>query len=196
MKNNKNKKKTKISSTEYTWPWQLVWVRDEPDDPLDIKMPYSFMLVGPRKFYYLKFAEEREKKTWFEKIQKQVKANLSEENSDEADPQKRYCSYYKFPGKYEAEYDGWWLFGRLHGQGSFKIMDNVYKGDFEYDRKSGTGTFSSVSGEVYHGDWKEDRPSMFLFLLYHYFVICSGLKKISKIFYISISLQFMIFLFL
>lgn len=168
LKSSKNKKKTNVASTEYTWPLQLVWLKDEPDDPLDPKMPYSFMLVGPRKFYYVKFAEQNEKKQWFDKIQKQIKATMTEDvvGSDEQD---RFC-YYKFPGKYDAEYEGWWRFGRLHGEGSFKIMDNVYKGSFEYDRKSGHGIFSSVAGDVYSGDWKEDRPSIYiLFFIFFFF---------------------------
>ena len=28
LKNTKNKKKTNVSSTEYTWPLQLVWIKD------------------------------------------------------------------------------------------------------------------------------------------------------------------------
>ena len=158
LKSNKNKRKTNVASTEHTWPLQLVWLKDEPDDPLDPKMPFSFMLVGPRKFYYVKFAEQREKMQWYDKIQNQIKSTITADDVGEKE-EDRHC-YYKFPGKYDAEYEGWWRFGRLHGEGSFKIMGNVYKGSFEFDRKSGTGTFSSVSGEVYHGEWKEDRPSM------------------------------------
>merc|ERR1712137_1425581 len=157
LKSTKNKRTTDVSSTEYTWPLQLVWIKDQPDDPLDPKMPYNFMLVGPRKFYYVKFAEESEKKLWFNRIKKQVESTLTEENSPDADHMERFC-YYEFPGKYDAEYEGWWRFGRLHGTGTFKIMGNVYNGDFEFDRKTGTGTFSSLAGEVYQGDWSADRP--------------------------------------
>lgn len=31
LKNTKNKKKTNVSSTEYTWPLQLVWIKDNPE---------------------------------------------------------------------------------------------------------------------------------------------------------------------
>jgi hypothetical protein len=153
----KNKRTTDVSTTEYTWPLPLVWVRDEPDDPSDAKMPYNFMLVGPRKVYYVRFAEESEKRLWFGKIQKQVESTLTAENCLDSERLTRYC-YYKLHGKRDGEYEGWWSFGRLHGQGVFKTRGNVYKGEFEFDRKVGTGTFSSISGEVYQGDWVADRP--------------------------------------
>ena len=130
------------------------------------------MLVGPRKSYTLHFPEgvdgQQEKQLWVTKITDTVSKVLNEENAP--DEVNRFGQY-KFPDKQGGEYEGWWRFGKIHGQGTFKIFGNTYTGDWEYNRKSGIGTFVSVTGEVYHGEWKDDKPRLiffrFLFLFYY-----------------------------
>lgn len=164
LKSTKSKRRTNVSSTKYTWPLELVWIQDNPEpDPLDPKMPHSFLLVGPRKTYHVRFADEAEKREWMGKISSTVKKVLNEENAP--DDVHRHGSYV-FPDKQGGEYDGWWKFGRIHGQGTFKIYGNTYTGEWEYNRKCGQGTFESVTTDVYHGTWKDDRPNGYGQLLY------------------------------
>ena len=120
-------------------------------------MPHSLKLIGPRKTYTLRFETESEKKEWINKIQSCVSKVLNESNAP--DEENRF-GHYKFPEKFGAEYEGWWKVGKIHGQGTLRILDNVYTGEWADDRKCGLGTYQSVCGEVYHGDWKDDRPRM------------------------------------
>merc|ERR1712137_644459 len=77
LKSTKNKKKTNVSSTEYTWPLQLVWVQDNTEpDPMDVKMPHTFKLLGPRKTYILRFADVKDKNNWYQKIKSTVEKQL------------------------------------------------------------------------------------------------------------------------
>jgi len=156
LKSTKSKKKTNVSSTEYTWPLQLVWVKDNPElDPSDPKMPHSFRLVGPRKSYTLRFADYGEKNGWVTKIRDTVKKQLTDEIAP--DESQRFGSY-KFPDKHGPEYEGWWNFGQIHGHGTFKVFGNTYIGEWEYNSKHGVGSFHSVTGAEYHGQWENDRP--------------------------------------
>merc|ERR1712000_47177 len=156
LKSSKSKKRTNVSSTEYTWPLQLVWLKDNQElDPSDPKMPYTFMLVGPRKSYTLRFAESSEKREWLQKIKDTVDKQL---NTEIAPDDVRRFGTYKFPDKHGPEYEGWWNTGRIHGHGTFKVFGNTYIGEWEYNRKHGTGSFHSVTGAEYHGQWADDRP--------------------------------------
>lgn len=164
LKSSKSKKRTNVSSTEYTWPLQLVWLKDNEElDPSDPKMPHTFMLVGPRKSYTLRFSDVLEKREWYNKIKETVNKQLNEEIAP--DDVKRFGTY-KFPDKHGPEYEGWWNTGRIHGHGTFKVFGNTYIGEWEYNRKHGTGSFHSVTGAEYHGQWKDDRPHGMGDLLY------------------------------
>lgn len=155
LKSNKSKR-TNVASTEYTWPLQLVWLKDNKEtDTNDTKMPYSFMLVGPGKVYTARFADITEKRSWYKRIEEAVAQVLTEENAP--DDVHRY-SHYRFPNG-GGDYEGWWRFGRIHGEGVFKFFGNKYSGEWEYNRKHGTGTFELVTGEVYQGEWVDDMPN-------------------------------------
>lgn len=58
----------------------------------------------------------------------------------------------------EGMYEGWWVNGRPHGQGSFALFGNEYTGEWREGMKSGKGTFTYATGEVYEGDWESDVP--------------------------------------
>ncbi len=75
----------------------------------DPKMPYSFILVGPRKTYTVRFVTVDEKVKWMNTIKSAVSKVLNDENAP--DDHHRY-GHYKFP-KEEGEYEGWWKFGRV-----------------------------------------------------------------------------------
>jgi len=151
-------KKRDISSTEYTWPLELIWIKDNKEQDIhDPKMPYSFILVGPRKTYTVRFVTVDEKVKWMNTIKSAVSKVLNDENAP--DDHHRY-GHYKFP-KEEGEYEGWWKFGRIHGDGVFTFFGNKYSGEWEYNCKSGNGTFELVTGEFFHGEWKEDKPHGF-----------------------------------
>jgi hypothetical protein len=156
LKSTKSKKRTNVSSTKYNWPLQLVWLRDIAElDPSDPKMPHSFVLIGPRKSYTLRFADMASKMTWFNKIKETVAKTLTEEIApDDA------CRYgvFRFDEKHGPMYEGWWNMGRIHGLGTYKVFGNTYVGEWEYNRKHGNGTFHSVTGAEYRGQWEEDRP--------------------------------------
>ena len=91
---------------------------------------------------------------------------LNEDNSGE--DQIRFGKY-KFPEKECGEYEGWWKFGKIHGEGVYKFCGNTYTGDWEYNQKSGIGTLECVTGEVFHGEWKDDFPSSFFYLFLSFF---------------------------
>jgi len=125
-------KKTDVASTEYNWPLSLVWLKEEDDDETnDPKFPHSFQLVGPRKTYILKFAELAEKKKWWTDIVEARKSNLNEEIAPD---EVRRKGRYDFP-KEGGMYDGWWSFGRIHGEGTFKFFNNSYSGQWNYNCK-------------------------------------------------------------
>merc|ERR1712137_74407 len=156
LKSTKSKKRTNVASTKYTWPLQLVWLKDNTElDPSDPKMPHSFVLVGPRKSYTLRFADVNEKRTCYTKIKETVDKTLTEEIAP--DDVRRYGTF-KFADKHGPVYEGWWNMGRIHGHGTLKVFGNTYTGEWEYNRKHGFGSFHSVTGAEYTGEWKEDRP--------------------------------------
>ena len=154
----KSKKKTNVASTKYTWPLELVWVKDIPEiETSDTKMPYSFLLVGPRTTHTLRFPDPTEKKKWMKVFEDAIASCLTEENAPDA---KQMCRYgtYEFPDKDRGTYQGWWKFGKIHGQGIYSFYGNKFTGMFEYNQKCGQGTMELSSGEVYNGEWKDDLP--------------------------------------
>jgi len=69
-------------ATNYTWPLELVWLKDiEEEDLQDQRFPWSFVLVGPLKTYTLKFATKEEKMQWINVIRVAVKKALTAENA-------------------------------------------------------------------------------------------------------------------
>eukprot|EP01094_Clydonella_sp_ATCC50884_P006730 TRINITY_DN1593_c0_g2_i1.p1 TRINITY_DN1593_c0_g2~~TRINITY_DN1593_c0_g2_i1.p1 ORF type:complete len:856 (+),score=264.35 TRINITY_DN1593_c0_g2_i1:254-2569(+) len=158
LKTKKSKSKTDVASTEYTWPLQLIWIEDEPEEDLtDQRMPYAFYLIGPRKSYVLKFPTLAEKHQWMDAMKSAIKKVLNEDNAPD---ETRRLGSYKFP-KEGGEYTGWWDKGRIHGEGMFKFFGNKYNGEWSYNTKCGIGTFDCVSGERYFGQWEDDRPNGF-----------------------------------
>ena len=158
LTNTKSKKKTNVASTKHTWPLELVWVKDIPEiEPSDTKFPYSFLLVGPRTTYTLRFPDPTDKGKWMKVISDAIASCLTEENSPDA---KRMCRYgtYEFPDKDRGSYTGWWKFGKIHGQGIYQFHGNKFTGQFEYNQKCGSGVMELCSGECFQGEWKEDLP--------------------------------------
>ena len=152
---------------ELSWPLALVWLQDNKDlDQQDPKNPYTFHLIGPEKCYLLRFPELHEKMTWLNRITDAVSKVLTDDNSaDDGIRKERY----KFPDKECGEYTGWWKYGKIHGEGVYKFCGNTYTGDFVFNKKEGTGTMECVTGEVFHGDWVNDLPSLYLFYYYYYY---------------------------
>ena len=109
----------------------------------------------------MRFAELHEKMTWQNRIRDAIDKKLNTENSGEDGI--RYGTY-KYPDKDAGEYEGWWKFGKIHGEGVYKFCGNVYTGTWIFNKKEGTGTMECVTGEVYHGEWVDDKPSKFIFL--------------------------------
>jgi hypothetical protein len=164
LKSTKSKKKTNVASAENSWPLELVWVKDIPEiDPTDSKMPYTFLLVGPRQTFTLKFGDKHERDQWMNKIRNTVTAILTEENAPE--DLVRYGAY-EFPEKERGSYRGFWKFGRIHGQGVYTFYGNTYTGQFNYNKKDGSGTMICFSGDSYIGEWKDDLPRKFFFCPY------------------------------
>lgn len=191
LKSTKSKKKTNVASTEYTWPLELVWVKDIPAlESTDPKMPYSFMLVGPREVYTLRFENPTEKFNWMKQISDSFQKCLTSENSPDKKQMIRYGSY-TFPDKDRGSYKGWWKFGRIHGEGVYTFESNTYTGQFEYNMKSGTGTMELCTGDIYHGEWKDDMPRLlfllpFPFLSFPLFLVSSlPLPPLSSFFFSS-----------
>ena len=53
LKTKKSKSKTDVASTEYTWPLELIWIEDEPEEdpmgtPMGLLLPRMLRLYGGR----------------------------------------------------------------------------------------------------------------------------------------------------
>jgi len=152
----KTNRKGATKSSELTWPLALVWIEDIIElDKEDPRNPYCFALMGPEKSYTLRFAEIHEKMTWMNRIRDSSARNLDDDNSGE-DGVRR--GKYKFPDKESGEFEGWWKYGKIHGEGVYKFCGNTYTGSWTYNQKEGVGTMECVSGEIYHGEWAADKP--------------------------------------
>jgi len=79
LKTSKSKTKTNVASAKYTWPLQLVWLKDEKEDSGEPKLPHSFTLVGPLKNYNLRFPDFSAKQKWFTAIKDAVQKVLTPE---------------------------------------------------------------------------------------------------------------------
>ncbi|OLP95879.1 Phosphatidylinositol 4-phosphate 5-kinase 6 [Symbiodinium microadriaticum] len=57
----------------------------------------------------------------------------------------------------DATYEGGWLNGQKHGQGSLTLKDgSKYVGQFKNDKKDGSGVYHYPSGAKYTGQWVND----------------------------------------
>ena len=112
------------------------------------------MLVGPQKVYHLKFPDVSDKNLWLKRFRDSINKAIEGKNQTDT---VRYGKY-KFP-RGGGEYEGWWKFGRIHGEGIFTFFGNKYSGQWEYNFKNGIGTQEFLTGEVYHGEWKDNQPS-------------------------------------
>jgi len=137
------------------------------------KFPHSFVLIGPLKQYLLRFASLQDKHTWMGNFNSAIKKVINDEIAP--DENRRYGCY-RFP-KEEGEYAGWWLRGKIHGDGVFSFFNNRYSGEWENNRKCGTGSFECVTGETYFGQWAEDRPEGFGTFKYQNGDIYEGMWK-------------------
>lgn len=55
-------------------------------------------------------------------------------------------------------YDGEWLNGYYHGQGTYTFADGrKYVGSWKDDKKHGQGTFAWANGDKYEGSWQSDK---------------------------------------
>lgn len=71
---------------------------------------------------------------------------------------------YNFAGSYEI-YEGQWMLGQHHGQGEYKIFDDVqkkeetiYKGTFSYGSYCGQGELNLLNGLSYVGTFDNSCP--------------------------------------
>jgi hypothetical protein len=131
LKTSKSKSKTNVASAKYTWPLQLVWLKEEKDDVSEPKLPCSFTLVGPLKNYNLRFPDGSTKQKWYGLIRDAAQKVLTPEIAP--DEQTRFGAY-EFPNE-KGKYEGWWTFGRVC---SSRFCDNVGDGDVDVDVDDGT----------------------------------------------------------
>jgi len=65
-----------------------------------------------------------------------------------------------FTFKSGAVYEGEWLGGFRHGQGTQLWVDGAcYDGQWAENRAHGLGKFTHVDGDVYEGDWANDKAN-------------------------------------
>ena len=61
-----------------------------------------------------------------------------------------------------SEYDGEWMGGLRHGQGTMKYPDGArYVGNWSYNMASGKGKFFHVGGDLYDGNWANSKANGF-----------------------------------
>lgn len=59
-----------------------------------------------------------------------------------------------------SEYDGEWMGGLRHGQGTMKWADGArYVGNWSYNMASGKGKFFHVGGDLYDGQWANNKAN-------------------------------------
>ncbi|CAJ1367423.1 unnamed protein product [Effrenium voratum] len=57
------------------------------------------------------------------------------------------------------EYEGFWVEGKMHGQGVYKYYDGTrYQGQFRENVREGYGILTFADGSLYEGSWSEDVP--------------------------------------
>jgi hypothetical protein len=150
-------KKGESRSGEISWPLSLVWIQDIKElDKEDSKNPHMFHLIGPEKCFTLRFPEVHEKVTWMNRIGDSVSKVIEDDSNSEEGTRR---GKFKFPDKEAGEFDGWWKYGKIHGEGVYKFCGNTYTGNWCFNKKQGVGTMECVTGEVYHGEWDNNLPN-------------------------------------
>ena len=48
----------------------------------------------------------------------------------------------------------------MHGQGIWEYLGSIYEGDIVCDIKQGQGTMQYSNGQIYVGEWSNNKPSM------------------------------------
>ena len=61
-----------------------------------------------------------------------------------------------------AVYNGQWIGGIRHGQGTMVWLDSArYEGQWDYNQASGSGKFIHVDGDIYEGKWLNNQANGF-----------------------------------
>eukprot|EP01102_Stenamoeba_stenopodia_P020019 TRINITY_DN7682_c0_g1_i1.p1 TRINITY_DN7682_c0_g1~~TRINITY_DN7682_c0_g1_i1.p1 ORF type:complete len:920 (-),score=198.74 TRINITY_DN7682_c0_g1_i1:189-2948(-) len=154
MSENKAKNLKNMESPNYQWPLSLVWINENVNYGDSATAGCWFELQGPMNSYVLKAATPEDKY----KFCSDTKTAINKLGVN-ADSVERSSAYVFTSGPLTGgRYEGTWMNGRLTGKGTLAHLENTYEGDFENNKKSGTGIMKYVTGEVYEGSWRNNKP--------------------------------------
>ncbi|KAL6053417.1 RhoGEF domain containing protein [Balamuthia mandrillaris] len=145
--------KNALSGQHNQWSLDLVWLRDEPENPSQ-KFEH-FELIGPGSSYTLRFTTHEEKMTWWNALKGAMEKHVEGGRNQEMG-EYRYGTYHF---KNSVEYTGEWWLGHMHGDGVMKVFGNVFRGQFCQDVKQGHGKMVFATKEIYEGAWANNLPN-------------------------------------
>jgi len=127
----KQKDMTKLNSQ---WPINLLWFTSSIT---------AMELTGPSRVFTVSNLPPDELEGWVSDIKKVLEPFASEQRE----------GVFDFgPTKYEGE----WLKGQIHGNGTLTTFGTVYTGQFTHGKKAGEGTLLYTTNDVYQGAWAND----------------------------------------
>lgn len=58
----------------------------------------------------------------------------------------------------DGQYEGDFLYGMRHGQGTHEFRGEVYEGQWKWDQRHGNGTLTKADGSQIRGEWQKGKP--------------------------------------
>lgn len=144
-----------LSLPEYTWPINLLWVRERTDKKGKISGGYE--VIGPSVTLQL---SKKTDASWVKDIKDGIEkwCAVLNSNDDLANNDAHHRrGKYAFPTA--GTYDGEWVDGQRQGQGSYSYLGSLFEGNWEQGKRVGKGTLYYSSGHVYEGEFKADQPN-------------------------------------
>lgn len=172
------KNKENLNKTKYQWPLHLIWLGESS---VKNKTQSNFAISGPTRSYIFTCLIE-EAQVWLSKIENSIHKHLEYlsvtqdlELQKEKDAKMSYSDPRRF-GTFQfpngGNYTGWWDNGMFEGSGTFEFFGSIFVGSFSKNLKQGNGVLNYVTGEIYDGEWKDDKQSMFeMFVFFVVFLL-------------------------
>jgi hypothetical protein len=148
----------KADHREYSLPLPLLWISQQLDDEAkslveqeQLKVDASILVKSPEKTWLLTMKDTLERDTWLNLFAILLKIPVEELAVGDR------VGKYEFSLPLKGIYDGEWLDGQIHGNGTYVRSDGViFKGHWDSRIKAGYGTVTS--NEQIETGWRNNRP--------------------------------------